>query len=387
MIRAALILGLALLSGAAARPDTVWTRVFDSGNDDDVSDMVALPGGAVVATGRASVPGNSGDVLLLKLTDKGDTVWVRITGTTAGESGDGLALAPDGGFAVAGGTYADDDFGVLAVRFDSAGNVVWRRTYGDTGRVEDGYCIAACPDGGWLLAANRMREPGSDWGQHDLWLLRLDDAGDTLWTRVYADSMLGFYPEMVTTMPGGFAVAASLSEMEASDNAVVLRIDGSGNELGRTVLWSGGDGASCVAAFPAGGGLVAVGYSSSSADYADTRWAQLDALGPVTATKTYAARVKTGPAVWRAWNAARLPDGGMFVAGATQGGSGSQPVPAVLRLDAAGKELWRRSYETPQGMGRAQAVAALPDGGCVLGCWAAESYGSQSDIYFIRVKP
>jgi hypothetical protein len=90
----------------------------------------------------------------------------------------------------------------------------------------------------------------------------------------------------------------------------------------------------------------------------------------------------------RAQDAAIRPDGGMYISGVTTAGPDNQPEAAVLRLDAAGKELWRRSFPGPRKeMCRAEAVAVMPDGGCVLGCWMAESYSVTSDIYFIRLKP
>jgi len=63
-----LILGLALMAGAAAKPDTAWTTVFDSGDDDDISDMAVLPGGGcVLGCWAAEGYGFQSDVYFIKV--------------------------------------------------------------------------------------------------------------------------------------------------------------------------------------------------------------------------------------------------------------------------------------------------------------------------------
>ena len=100
-------------------------------------------------------------------------LWDR---TYGGDSASSIVALADGGFAVAGVTSFKgagyDDMWVL--RLDEAGNVLWDQTYGGAER-DRAYSIVALADGGFAVAGYTESKGA---GNRDMWVLRLDEAGN-----------------------------------------------------------------------------------------------------------------------------------------------------------------------------------------------------------------
>jgi putative intracellular protease/amidase len=171
-----------LLARFDAAGEVVWARSFGGPGTEYGNDVLAVPGGWVATGFTTSSGAGSRDVLLVRFDRSGEVVWSHTFGDVGPE--EGVALAPAGeGFLVAGwiaseGTGEED---VLVLRTDAEGRLVWQRTYGGH-RSETGNGLCPSGDGGHYLSASTGTFGGSN---SDLWLLRLDAAGDTLWTRAY----------------------------------------------------------------------------------------------------------------------------------------------------------------------------------------------------------
>ena len=65
-----------------------------------------------------------------------DSVWIRTYGGSANDGFRCVLPTTDGGFVAVGYTYSygPDDVNVFAVKTDDAGDTLWMRTYGGAGR-------------------------------------------------------------------------------------------------------------------------------------------------------------------------------------------------------------------------------------------------------------
>jgi len=57
----------------------------------------------------------------------------------------------------------------------------WWKTYGRAGN-EIGYCVRQTQDGGYIITGTATNPSP---GYSDLWLVKTDSLGDTLWTRTF----------------------------------------------------------------------------------------------------------------------------------------------------------------------------------------------------------
>jgi hypothetical protein len=98
-------------------------------------------------------------------------------------TGTGVCKLSDGGYALLGYTETlTRETDICLIITDAFGNSIQQaKLYG--GRKSDrGYCIKQMPDGGFAILGSRQHE---ERGDLDIYLIRTDRLGDTLWTRTF----------------------------------------------------------------------------------------------------------------------------------------------------------------------------------------------------------
>ncbi len=163
-----------------ASGDTAWTKTYGGTNVDvGWSVQQTSDGGYIVAGQTASFGAGYTDVYLIKTNASGDTTWTRTYGATYNDLGYSVQQTSDGGYVISGAT---DSYGVggdvYLVKTNAAGDTLWTRTCGGTGE-ERGYSVQQTTDGGYIVAGNTYIAGRN----HDVYIVKTNASGDTLWTR------------------------------------------------------------------------------------------------------------------------------------------------------------------------------------------------------------
>ena len=159
----------------------LWTRTLGGAGLDQANDVVALADGGCVVAGLHSETTQS-YAWLVRYDANGDTLWTRIYGEpNRNTSANEVVVAPDGGFVLAGyKTFPSFDDDVYLVKTDASGNLEWSQTYGSTAGDESALDIWASCSGGYVLGGYTDSYGA---GGRDMYLIRVDANGDTLWTK------------------------------------------------------------------------------------------------------------------------------------------------------------------------------------------------------------
>ena len=154
--------------------------------------------------------------------------------------GDNISQTPDGGYFIAAkglATGATNPAGVyaypyLATRLDSSGRVEWSRFAADT------FAQSAPSPGAWGVALNDASLVGvgltGGWNDQSsrLRVMKYDSAGEVVWTRTYGDEVL--LPQgVVPNDDGGVTVAGLSCTPEWESSIFVLRLDRQGDVVWR----------------------------------------------------------------------------------------------------------------------------------------------------------
>jgi hypothetical protein len=163
--------------------DTTWTRTI-GGSENDVGAAVlqTADGGYIITGTTYSYSAGSGDVWIVKTDANGGFVWNQNYGGADSDAGWDIKPTSDGGYIITGQTrsYGAGDFDVYLLKTDSLGDTLWTRTYGGVGE-DRGYSVLAHA-GGYTIAGYTVSFGG---GGDDVFLVRTDLNGDTLWTRTF----------------------------------------------------------------------------------------------------------------------------------------------------------------------------------------------------------
>ncbi|MAT56114.1 MAG: hypothetical protein CMN32_16715 [Saprospirales bacterium] len=333
-------------------------------------------------------------------------LWSKNYGGSGNEQANAAIHASDGSLLVAGytnstdgdptGNFGNRDYWLL--KLDSAGNILWEKTYGGTAN-EIAKSVLELPDGDLLLLGSTSSADGQvngNHGQEDVWILRLSPAGNIVWARCYGGSD-NESAEKIIPVPGGFVVAGyaqskdgDLQQNQGDFDYWIFKIDGDGN-----LLWSKTYGGSLAdwAYSPSlsdNGNLLITGSSFSddgditgSIGFYDYWVLKLSPDGNLIWAKNYG-----GPFEERAYNSLGTADGGCIITGATLSTSGDVPGNNgsydcwILRLDADGNITWTQTYGGAQ-EDRAFGIAEAEDGYLISG-FSSSMSGDVSNNYGIK---
>jgi hypothetical protein len=201
--------------------DTLWTRAHGGWGKDEAYAVVTMPDGGCMAAGYTESYGaGAGDMWLLRIDADGDTLWTRTYGGAMDERAEDLRRTADKGFVLAGSTdsFGAGQYDMYIVKVDAAGNVQWSRTYGGTS-MEHAYSVSQTLDMGFV-AAGYTDSYGS--GGRDVYVIRCDEAGDTLWTKTLGGTSTDYGYAAQQTAGGGYMVCGWTSSMGAGDGDAFL---------------------------------------------------------------------------------------------------------------------------------------------------------------------
>ncbi len=226
----------------------VWQKCYGgSGHDFGTSIAPAQDGGYIMAGSSQSadgdVSGNYGskDCWIVKTDSIGGIQWQKKYGGSGPESANDIRQTPDGGYIFTGytasndsdvtGNYGNND--VWVVRLDAAGGIVWQKCYGGTNN-EEAYRIIQTPDAGFVISGYTSSGDSNVTGNHgsrDFWIFKVDSLGALIWEKCFggSDQDNGF--QISNTADGGFILCGST---ESNDGDVTGNHDSTGI---RSDLW------------------------------------------------------------------------------------------------------------------------------------------------------
>jgi hypothetical protein len=136
--------------------DTLWTRTYDSGGDDQPGDVKFDPFGNIVVTGTATV-GDSIHCVILEYDDAGGSIRKAAYGQQAQATGNGIFITKDADIFITGRLYnkktttPGQSEQIIAFQYKPNATSVWEREY-SPGNKAGGVDLAV--NGDVYVAAN-----------------------------------------------------------------------------------------------------------------------------------------------------------------------------------------------------------------------------------------
>lgn len=340
-----------------------------------------LDGGFVLAGETQSFGAGGRDMYLLHAGPDGNQVWSRTFGGAGDDYANASIALADGGFALAGGTTTEEgDLDFFLVRTDPAGNRVWDRTYGGEADDEAG-AMTATSDGGLFIAGTTQAEAGAN---PDLLLLRTDPDGDVIWSRVIGGDGLEQVNAAIETADGGFALAgATTTDALGARDALLLWIDAAGvGSWTRTFGGTQDDTLRDLLQTDEGGYLLVGGAGSFGEGLVDVYMIETDAAGNELWSRTYG-----GAQIDEANAVIRSSDDAYLLAGRTASSGAGAYDAFLLKTSLAGEPLWESTFLTFGAAATEQAFDVLEtaEGGFAFVGETASSGDGGLDVYLVRV--
>ena len=345
-----------------------------TGNDEGWSVQQTTDGGYIIAGTTASFGAGHDDIYLVKTDANGDTLWTRTFGGARDELGRSVQQTFDSGYVIAGQTwsYGGGGVDVYVIRTDAHGDTMWTRTYGGSD-YNDGSSVRQTADSGYIVAG--CTAPLG--GYTDVYLIKTNAQGDTMWTRAYGGTGDDWGNSVQQTADGGFVVVGCTRPFGADhSDAYLIKTSAQGDTLWtKTFGGTGSEEGHAVQQTVDSGYVVAGSTYSNSVESTDVYIVKTDARGDTQWTLG-------GAGGDEGHSVLQTLDGGYVVAGYVETDTMLYDV-YLIKTNAIGDTLWTRTFGgSYDDVG--YSVQQTTDGGYVV-TGVTYSFGAgMGDIYLIK---
>lgn len=268
-----------------------------------------------------------------------DSAFVNTYGGNENDQGRCLRQTIDGGYIIAGSTNSkgNSNTDVYLLKIDSFGKIEWSKTYGGTD-LEWAQSVEQNLDSGFIIAGFTN---AVGMGGYDMYVVRTDKNGDTLWTKSYGGTDWDFAYSVQPAADGGFIIAGETYSFGLGNNDMyIVKTDGFGNpQWSKTYGGEGSDFANQIRKTLDGGYIIAGASSTSINQNPDLCVIKITQTGDTTWTKKYG-----GDSTDIAYSIHQSSDGTYIVAGNTKSFGAGKMDFYLLRLNSSGDTLWTNIF-------------------------------------------
>jgi len=209
-----------------------WSKTYGGTNSDFGYHVQQTTDGGYVITGPTYSFGNGTyyDILLIKTDSFGNQEWIKNFGGNSWDESFHLYQTSDNGYVIVGYKTLPGSVGenVWLIKTDSSGNILWDKTYGGDGH-DKGKSLCQTTDDGYIIVGSKTTSTIT-WSSYG-WLIKTDSFGDTLWTKTFSDDAeASSFNSVKQTIDGGYIIAGSIYENN-NQNIWLIKTDSNGKTL------------------------------------------------------------------------------------------------------------------------------------------------------------
>jgi hypothetical protein len=367
--------------------------VADSSDCDD-SDSNIYPGSSDIING---IDDNCNGYL-----DEPVIEWQISLGGSKNDIARSIQQTFDGGFIVAGSSQSNDwdvsgnqgfdDYWVA--KLNGSGNIEWQKSLGGS-IFDQATFIQQIADSGYIVIGYAESNDGDITGNHgytDIWIVRLDVSGNTLWQKALGGIWSEYATSIQHTFDGGYILSgySNSSDGDVSGNHGnfdfwIVKVDSLANIQWQRSLGGGKpDYGNHVQQTKDGGFIIAGESDSNNGDVSgnhgnfDSWIVKLDSSGTIQWQNSYGGSGDDG-----ALSIRQTLEGGFIVAGYSESNNGDVSGNHgsldywIVRLDAAGNLVWQKCLGG-SGYDIAQSVIQTVNGGFIVAGLTSSNDGDVS---------
>lgn len=215
-----LILSFSIISLSLSMTDNnTWFKIYDSPyHSDSYGNVVCKADGnndyIISAVRRTS--SQVQNIYVLKLNEYGDTLWAKIFREDINVNSivNTAVSTPDGGCVMSGQGNI-----LFSVKINSAGGVVWDKTYPGGGRLHD---IKMTSDNGFIGCGDISSFKG--------YIIKLDSLGNREWNRTYTDGFFNSFTSVVELTNSVYMITGIFNQtITDTTKELVIKMNGQGD--------------------------------------------------------------------------------------------------------------------------------------------------------------
>ena len=358
------ILFLFLTILITAQDNLLWQTTF-GGEEYDIGNSIkkTSDGNFIIAgSSQSFVPATMGNIYVIKCDPAGNKIWEKYYGGIDLDVANSVIESKDGNFYIAGYTYNIQNLyqQIYVLKLNANGDTVWTKNYGGI-EYELAQEIIETTDSNFVIIGTTDSYGA---GNNDIFLIKINEIGDTLWTKTYGTNTYDNGISIKETFDGGLILAGY-----TASNVIVIKTDSNGI-VEWTKTYDQFETATYINLTTDGGYIISGYKGNNSRPYL----IRTDENGDTVWTNTYG---------WYgiARSVLEKPEGGYVFTGQISTQSIANAV--LANVDESGNQLW---YDIFGGTGNdfGKSMMITPDSLYVI-VGGTTSYGNGSvDVYLLK---
>ena len=220
--------------------NTEWERNYGGIMWEVLNAVIEIKGGGYVAVGYTNSPGISSgntDIMLLRLSENGDQVWLKAYGNESfpnHEWGNDLIQVDNEGFIIVGSRdrYNNGSKNELLLRVDNNGDKIWEKEILTTDQTSEiAYSITQSSNGGYFVCSGTNSILNKQ--IYSPKIIKIDGSGNIEWSRVYTSNSVEAHQFRANSLANGDIMIVGTTNKNSpfgnKDEAFLIRIDSKGS--------------------------------------------------------------------------------------------------------------------------------------------------------------
>ena len=224
----------------------LWVKHFGGSNREIGHKSIITSDGNILIVGQTNSPGIShgnDDVLLQKINQNGDQIWLKAYGQLNHEIGYDVAETDGGDFLIVGfRDYYEGGKSLLIIKTDKDGNQIWEKIINEGDNADDiGYSISKSKIYGFkIIASSNIKDDD----RYNPRVVNIDFDGNVIWDKTFNGNGLKHTRWVASaTYDGGAAILGTTNywgSVGDNEDIYLIKIDKNGNKVWDTSV-GGGD--------------------------------------------------------------------------------------------------------------------------------------------------
>jgi hypothetical protein len=271
------------------------------------------------------------------------------------------------------------DLDMILLKINENGDTLWTKVFGSEDASADiGNTVIQTPDNGYLVAgATGSFDLTNSDDPEMLCVVKTDAKGFTEWNKVYSDHGRMDASDIDSTK-GGYVVCGTTNNTPTGKEGILLmKITPQGDTVWQKNLSNTPNSDNGLTVTSVAGGYLVAGTTRDSLDNQDIVVIKTDELGNIVWRKIFGNKEPDDFAGLEA-----IKSGGYIIAGSAYNSTAAGNKFMLIKIDNAGNTVWTQTYPADKNE-TAHSVTIAPDGGFVIA--GVKDGDSRSYMYVMKV--